>query len=158
MDYFIGFLIGIGSSFIASLLFSWSRQYWINLMNAVFRNIYPKIEGRYLLGVPKELTPKEVTKVTIEFKQFGAHLTGTITTYAGNKISEKEELEGRISPSRYLFFTYHSITADHNQFGTGLYKISNDAKRLHGYISYICINCEDTYAAPSVLNYIEDNV
>ena len=157
MEYIVGFLIGLGSSFLASLLFSWSRQYWANIINAIFRNIYPKIEGRYLLQIPKELMDKDVTKLVIEFKQFGAQLTGILTTYSGEKISTQDKLEGRISPSRYLFFTYHSTNAAHNQFGTGLYKISNDAKRFNGYISYICINCENTYAAPSTMKLIEDS-
>ena len=156
MPYVYGFLIGVAGSLIASILLETGRTFWANFINAIFRRIYPRIAGKYRLTIPKELMDDPRERVVVILKQFGASITGTITGSIGEKVIETQSLHGKVSPSRYLMFTYDPVTSKHNRFGTGFYRVSSDAKRFVGFLSYICTNCEKTHAADSVLELIKD--
>ncbi len=156
MEYIIGFLIGIASSLFASMLLSGGRVFWRNSLNVFLRKLYPSIKGRYNVVVPEDCMESPNDKTILELHQFGSRISGSLTFYHDEVIEHIAPLEGNITPSRYLTFTYEAPNANHNQYGSGLYRLENDGKNFKGYFSFICIHCEKTFSAESELKLIAD--
>ena len=151
------FIFGVVSSLIASLLIYVFKNQLSNFLNVIFLKVYPKINGRFEILLPKE-NNAENQKIILFLNQFGGKVWGRIETYSDDKKVSIDKVVGKVTPSRILIFEYESSPDEHHDFGTGLFHISSDNKKMSGYMSFLCANCQNTGSMKVVIKKIEDAV
>lgn len=148
--FFIGILSSLATIFIVFLC----RTQIFFIINIIFYKIYPKISGQWKLELIEASNSLLNQRDIVLLSQFGSTITGLIKTYDGDKIIANDLIKGKITPTRLLLYTYESKTADHNCFGSALFKINSTAEKMYGYVTYICEKCEKSSASKAILTKI----
>ena len=154
------FGIGVLSSMVAAGLLYFGRFQLGFLLNAVFRNYFPNVSGKYLLTDDAEKrgarSPDPHQKAYVTLEQTANLIRGRSEVYSGDELTAKIYIQGDVSPSRIIRFKYESESKDHHHFGVGLFKISHDGKTLRGHSTVLCASCEDTTTVVEVLKKLSD--
>jgi hypothetical protein len=151
------FILGVVSSLVASLLVVVFKNQLSNLLNVIFLKVYPKIGGRFEILLP-EINNAEKQRHILILNQFGGKIWGRIETYSDNKKVSVDKVAGKVTPSRIFIFEFESPPADHHDFGTGLFHISSDNKKMSGYLSSLCANCQNAHSMETTIKKIDDEV
>jgi hypothetical protein len=136
------FTLGVGSSMTATFVVYLFRNQFANCINLILLRVYPRVDGKYSLKIPKihKSTPGE--KCLVRVRQLGSIINGHLETYDGDRMLYRCKLKGKVTPTRLLQFNYESQSHEHHNYGTGLFSISSDSSSMEGHLSFICATCQ----------------
>ena len=155
------FLIGIIGSLSAAAIIYLARFQIGFILNLIFHRYFPNVSGKYLWksnrsikgGGGRDAYPNQ--KIYLHLKQVAGSVKGYCEVFSGDDLKRKYLVKGSISPTRVLRIMFECKTADHHDFGVGLFKLDPNGKHFIGRTSVLCAMCQDTTSLVVYLKRLE---
>jgi hypothetical protein len=145
------FLIGCGSSILATfLVWLLVKKFIPELRRRYFRQI-PTVQGTYEMVKMSSKNPDEpdsnADAKTVVIRQTGAKVSGIVFHPPDRKCS----LNGFITGSRLLTFSWEPQNSNIHDYGTAVMKLTFDGTEFYGVATFLCACCEDITPARVVM-------
>ena len=149
------FVYGVLSSITAAIIIIIFKNQIANIVNLLFLKVYPKVKGKYKIEFLENRVDKK-QKDIITFHQFGNKIWGINETFENYKLVDQDKIKGKVTASRIVTFEFESISENHHNFGTGIFRISSTNVEMSGYITCLCVQCQDTTSIKVKLVKVDD--
>lgn len=106
--------------------------------------------------VSSDAYPKQ--KIYLYLRQFANSVNGYCDVLSGEELKRKYSVKGTISPTRVLRIAFECRTTDHHDFGVGLFKLDSEGKNFRGYVTTLCVRCQESTTYSAILQKISGKI